>query len=103
MKIIYGTMSRNSYGLLGWDNEMQMAHCDLNRWSHPIRPLRILKNWQTNMVRTIALVLLPALFVRLKMGLNLWNESPNTALWNGEFYQVMKKQFMDLMVPWETS
>ena len=30
-------------------------------------------------------------------------ESPNTALWNGEFYQVMKKQFMDLMVPWETS
>ena len=55
------------------------------------------------MVRTIALVLLPALFVRLKMGLNLWSESPNTALWNGEFYQVMKKQFMDLMVPWETS
>ena len=96
-------MSPNSYGPLDWDNEMQMVHCDLNRWMHRIRPLRILKNWQTNMVRTIVLVLLLALFVRLKMGLNLWNESRNTALWNGEFYQVMKRLFMDLMVPWEIS
>ena len=50
------------------------------------------------MVRTTALASRQVPFEKHQMALNLWDVSIHIVLWNGAFYQVMKRQFMDLMV-----